>query len=244
MDNTGTLVISDISHPYILPVVLLIFFGIIILYNVYGLIAHHLRMERLSQAEGMILKGHKKLVANHEDLFVEGIGLLDENFMDNQISGNMAALQNNNAEEYRKRKEKAMLREKRREDKRNLKIAKAERKRTNKTKRKLTPEQELQLARKNAKRYEVCYKMLMVDANDRINKLKRNMDDVSPEDQRYFDYLTARYGSKIEKKELEERRQAAVIAAKKEEKKKHREQIRAARENADIDLFSGPAKKP
>lgn len=239
MENTaGTLVISDVSHPYIFPVVLLIFFGTIALYNVYGLIYHHVRMGWLSTAEGMILKGHKKLVANHEDLFVEGIGILDENFMENQIHGNTEAIREENAAEYKKKAEKASIREQKRRDKQNLRIAKAERKKLAKARKKISPEKKLKIAQRDAKRYDICYKMMMIDAKTRIHDLDAKLSTVSAEDQRYIDFLVSRYGSKIEKKELEQRRQAAAKEAKRQEKIRQRQQIQAARENADIELFS------
>lgn len=239
MENaTGTLVISDISHPYIFPVVLLIFFGTIVLYNIYSLVYHHVRMGWLSTAEGLILKGHKKLVANHEDLFVEGIGLLDENFMTDQIQGNAEAIRKGNAAEYKKKEEKARIREQKRRDKQNLRIAKAERKKQAKIQKKITPEQKVKMAQKDAKRYDICYKMMVIDAKKKINDLDAKLNNVSAEDQKYIDFLISKYGSKIEKKELEQRRQAAAIEAKKAEKKRQRKQIRAARENADADLFS------
>lgn len=239
MENTaGTLVINDVSHPYIFPVVLLIFFGTIVLYNVYGLIYHHVRMGWLSTAEGLILKGHKKLVANHEDLFVEGIGVLDENFMTNQIYGNTEAIREGNAAEYKKKQEKARIREQKRKDKQNLRIAKAERKRIAKARKKISPEQKLKIAQRDTKRYNTCYKIMMIDAKMRMNKLSANLSSVSAEDQKYIDFLISKYGSKIEKKELADRRQAAAIAAKKAEKKRQRKQIQMARENADAELFS------
>lgn len=239
MENTaGTLVINDISHPYIFPVVLLIFFGTIVLYNVYGLIYHHVRMGWLSTAEGLILKGHKKLVANHEDLFVEGVGILDENFMNDQIYDNKEAIRENNIAEYKKKQEKARIRDQKRRDKQNIRIAKAERKRLAKARKKISPEQKIRIAKRDAKRYNTCYKIMMIDAKTRLNKLNANLNNISAEDQKYIDFLISKYGSKIEKKELADRRQAAAIAAKKAEKKRQKKQIQMARENADAELFS------
>lgn len=239
MENTaGTLIINDISHPYIFPVVLLIFFGTIVLYNVYGLIYHHVRMGWLSTAEGLILKGHKKLVANHEDLFVEGIGILDENFMNDQIYGNKEAIRENNIAEYKKKQEKARIRDQKRRDKQNIRIAKAERKRLVKARKKISPEQKIRIAKRDTQRYNTCYKIMMIDAKTRLNKLNTNLNNISAEDQKYIDFLISKYGSKIEKKELADRRQATAIAAKKAEKKRQRKQIQMARENADAELFS------
>lgn len=236
--TSDTMVIHEITHPYILPAVMLIFFGMILLYNIYGLASRHVRMKRLSAAEGMIISGHKKLVANHEELFVEGVGALDGNFMKDQIAGNMAEIYANNAEEYKKREEKARLRAKKREEDKERRIIKAEQKQLKKRKKKLTPEQALARNQRDVRRYDACYKMLMIDAHQRMKRLEKELNTVSEKDQRYINYLTGKYGNSVEKKELQEKLQKEQAAKKKKMQKEHRKALAKARNSADADLFS------
>lgn len=237
VSTSDTMVIHEVTHPYILPAVLVIFFGVLFLYNVYGLISRYKRMKRLSRAEGMIIRGHKKLVANHEELFVEGIGALDGSFMENQIAGNQAELMSINAGEYKKREEKARLRAKKREEERSRKRRKAEQKQARK-KKKLTPQQKYLKAQKDVKRYDACYELFAFDAKKKIKQVRAELENVPPEKQRYIDFLTMKYGNKVEKKETEERLRAEEQKRKKEERRKQKKALADARKNADEDLFS------
>ena len=236
--SADTLVINDISHPYILPAVLIIFFGSLLLYNIYCLLSYRKRMRKLSEAEGMIISGHTKLVDNREELFVDGIGVLDASFMDDQIQGNMDAIREGNSETYRKRAEKARIRAEKRKIKQEKRNAAAERKKEAKARKIISPERKLKKAEKNERKYDVSYKMLLIDADRHLKTAQTLLADFSEDERKYLDYLTSKYGNKAAKKHMEERKQAEAEKAAKKEKAKQKKQIQKAKKKADADLFT------
>lgn len=239
-NSAATLVINNRDHPHIFPAVLCVLFGTILLYNVYGLISHSFRMKKLSLAEEMIIKGHKKLIENREQILIEGGGVLDENFLYNEIMANEESLAGMGSGELAKRRKKAEARQKkrieaqakqqRREEKRRL-AAEA------RAAKKLTPTQLRKKQAEEIEEYEATYNSLITSANLRIEKAQKILAQLDDKDVKHMDRLTAEFGNKEQKKRLEERLATEAKADKKRKKKKTRAAIKKAQEQADIDLF-------
>lgn len=246
MQNAETLVINNVSHQYVFPAVLLIFFGTIFLYNFYMLVSHHFRMEKLSEAEGLIVSGHKKLVANREDLFVEGYGVLDGNFMIDQISGNDDELAALGYEDAQKRRRKAAVRAKKRFEKEQKRLQRIETKKKakeEKAMRKLTPKQRQRQLKKDAALYRTAMDTFHASSVVTINEMDKILDSTLKENEKLFNYLINKYGNKAQKKQLEEIRKEQIASEKKKQKRRVKKAVRKAEKSADADIFTPRKKK-
>lgn len=240
-NSAETLVINSVDHRYIFPVVLIVLFGVILVYNIYGLIAQREKIKKLSEAERMIIEGHKKLVDNREELFVENGNALDANFMLNEIEEIDNSIKNIDPEKVEKEARKAEIRRQKSEARNKKAIEREENKKRRIEERKakkLTPEKQRRLQAKKMLTYEAAYNVLSEAANRRINEMEDLIRDNNKKNEKRYAYVDAKYKNsaliaiqKEEAKKKAKRHEAAV-------KKKAMKEAKKASSRADISLFS------
>lgn len=243
MDSTAqTMVISGVSHRYLIPTILIVLFGTIILYNVYSLFLLKRQAKLLSKAEEMILEGHKKLVDNREELFVEGGGVLDGNFIIDEIAENDRQLANLDPEEVAKRERKAAER-KRKRDEMNEKARIREEKKKIRLEmleaRKMTPEKQRKQIAKEILVYEATYNVLLEAVTREIQEANDIIAKANKKNEKRYAYVNGKHKNP----ELQRRRKDELKGREKARKAKlAKKAARAAKKTeaqADINVFAG-----
>lgn len=240
-NSADTLIINSVDHRYIFPAVLIALFGILLLYNVYALIAQKKKIAKLSAAEAMILEGHKKLVDNREELFVENRGALDANFMYDELSQidedirladpERVAREERKAEVRKEKRDARIQKEKSREERKKRRI---EERKANK----LTPAKERKLQAKKILTYEAAYNVFTESLTRELRETESLIKKINRENEKRFTYLDSKYKNKalasIRKRNANEKEKARKAAV----KKKGDRAVRKAVSRTDISLFS------
>lgn len=241
MQETQTIIIENIDHRAILPIVLAVIFGTFLIYNIYRMIALQKRTAKLAKTEGMIREGHAKLVDNREDLFVEDGKLLDANFMLDEIDANDQALANIDPETVKKRMKKAEIREQKRAEAEAKARAREEKRQADKeakAAKKLSPEQ---LQRKRIKESRLCdaaYETCVQAATAEMDKCNASLSNIEKTYSKEFAYLDKKYGNPEKKKRRINEQKEADKKAKEKRYKAARAKAKKASANADVSLFS------
>lgn len=122
----NTLIIDDVTHDLVIPVIFICILSCICVYNIYCLIAQHFRSKKLRTAAGMIIDGHTNLTADKQEKKSDN-GLLKESMVKDQIEKNRKKIEKIRKEVSleNEKAEKHKLREIKRQDKKAIKKEKA-----------------------------------------------------------------------------------------------------------------------
>lgn len=242
MANTAeTLVINNIEHRGIFTIILLIFFGTVLLYSIFSIFALKRRMKLLSKIEGMILEGHKKLVDNREELFVEDMGVLGANFLLDEITENDKMLENLDPEAVAKRERKAAERQKKRDALDEKARVRSEKKRMRAEAaeaRRMTPEK---LKKKQAREilvYEAAYNVFAEGVNRELEETKRIITELDKKNEKRYAYINSKYKNAEKIKRMKAQRKAKEDLHNAKIEKRARNAAKRASDSADIRVFS------
>ena len=91
MDSVNVMVISPVDHSRLLPVIALVFFSSIIIYQVIRIVITLRRRKKLYNTAGLIIDGHDTLMAERRIVTIDGEALSNE-FVHKQIEKNNAKI--------------------------------------------------------------------------------------------------------------------------------------------------------